>query len=404
MGAPELDIRTLLALVSVVGVVNALAWLRWSFRQDEFAGLAFFAVANAALALGMYLVSMRGVLPELMTTVVANLVTLTGLLLNHEGLRRFAGARWSPWRSPLWLLLPLALGSAWFTFVDPSVQARVLVFTGCTVIGCAWISIDLLMSREARASQLRAAALVFGGFAILQAGRWLLTVGHGPLEDFMTAGQLHAMVLIAYICFLLLKDLAIFDATVARLIAESSRLAHTDALTGLANRREALARGAKLFNKARRRSGSLTAVMVDVDHFKTINDCHGHATGDAVLVKIAALLAAATPPQGLCARLGGEEFVLLLPDTKLAAGAALAEDLRRDLEVMDWPGLPIARASASFGVAALGLSPNLDHLIARADRALLAAKADGRNRVIIDAAATANHGEQLPTQSAVNER
>lgn len=393
MAAPDLDIRTLLVMVGAVGVVNAVAWLRWTRRYAEFRGLPFFAFANAALAFGMYLVSLRGELPELVTTVVANLITLSGLLLNHEGLRRFAGAPWSPWRSPLWLLLPLATGSTWFTVVDPSVQGRILVFTGCAAIGCGWIAADLARSAEAKAAYLRPAAWVFGAFALLLGGRWLLTVAQGPLEDFMSAGQLHALVLVAYIAFVLLKDLALFDATVARLVGESRRLAETDPLTGLANRRVAIEQGTRALDEARHRSRPLSAVMIDVDHFKSINDRHGHAVGDAVLVRVAALLAATTPPPGLCARMGGEEFLLLLPDTPLHDAMALARGLRESLAREQWPGLAIAPLSASFGVATADASSTLDQLIARADRALLAAKAAGRDRVVVDPAdATIGHG------------
>lgn len=400
MAAPDLDIRTLLAMVGAVSVVNAAAWLRWSRRHGGYPGLGFFAIANAALALGMYLVSVRGALPELVTTVVANLVTLTGLLLNHEGLRRFAGARWPRWRSPLWLLLPLAAGSTWFTVVDPSVQGRILVFTGSAAIGCAWIAADLVRSAEATAAHLRPAAWVFGVFALLLAGRWALTAGQGPLEDFMAAGRIHALVLVAYIGFLLLKDLALFDANVARLVAETRRLADTDPLTGLANRRMALAHGTRVIEAGRRHGRTLSAVMVDLDHFKSINDRHGHAVGDAVLVRVAALLAAATPPGGLCARLGGEEFLLLLPDAAIKDAKALAAGIRESLAREEWPDLPVGHLSASFGVAASDDSPTLDDLIARADRALLAAKAAGRDRVVSESAdvATGRRHHQEPVR------
>jgi diguanylate cyclase (GGDEF)-like protein len=386
MLGPELDIRTLLAMVGAVGLVNAAAWLRWSRRHAEFSGLAFFAGANAALAFGMYLVSMRGELPELATTVMANLVTLCGLLLNHEGLRRFAGKPWPAWRSPLWLLLPLGAGSAWYTVVDPSVHARILVFTGCAALGCAWIAWDLARSTAAAGARLQPAAWVFGGFALLLALRWTFTVTEGPLDDFMNAGRIHELMLVAYIGFILFKDLALFDATVARVVAESRRLADIDPLTGLVNRRDALTRGARLLDAARQRGRPLSALMIDVDRFKSINDRHGHAVGDAVLVRVAEILAGALPSQGLVARVGGEEFLVLLPDTPIEAAAALAERMRHALATHPWPDPPGAAQSASFGVAATTAAATLDALILRADRALLAAKSAGRDRVVVDTA------------------
>lgn len=386
MLGPELDIRTLLAVVGAVGLINAAAWLRWGKQHIRFSGLGFFAAANAALASGMYLVSMRGELPEMITTVLANLVTLGGLLLNHEGLRRFAGARWPAWRSPLWLLLPLAVGSTWFTLIDPSVHGRILVFTACAALGCIWIALDLVRSPEAVAARLRTAAWVFGGFGCLLAVRWIVTAVMGPPEDFMRAGRIHELTLVAYIAFILFKDLALFDATVARLVGETRRLADTDPLTGLANRRVALERGVLELEGTRRRGQPLSALMIDVDHFKSINDRHGHAVGDQVLVQVAGILATKVPPEGFVARVGGEEFLVLLPNTSIETAAALAERMRRSLASHAWPDPPGGRQSASFGVATAGPAGGLDLLFAHADRALFQAKAAGRDCVVIHGA------------------
>lgn len=384
MLAPELDIRTLLTMVSVIALVNAVTWATFGRRHSAFNGLGWFAAANTALASGMYLVAMRGTFPELATTVVANVLTLSGLLLNHEGFRRFAGAEWPRWRSPLWLLLPQMAGSFWITVVEHSVHARILLFTGLAAIGCAWIAIDLARSTAARQARLMPAAWVFGGFAAMLAVRWFLTAGEVTLDDFMAAGRIHAFTLVAYIAFVLFKDLGILDAAVSRLIADIRRLAETDPLTGLANRRVAMAFGLRALESARRLGRPCAAVMIDIDEFKSINDRHGHAIGDAVLVRVASLLANATPAGGLCARLGGEEFLLLLPGMSTAAAATLATGVRESLRAETWPELPVDRVSASFGVAACDGLGSLDRLIGQADRALLEAKGAGRDRVIVD--------------------
>jgi diguanylate cyclase (GGDEF)-like protein len=384
MLTPDLDIRTLLAVVSSVALVNAITWATFSRRHATFAGLGWFAAANAMLAVGMYLVSIRGSLPDLATTVLANLVTLSGLLLNHEGLRRFARAEWSPWRTPLWLLLPLLVGSTWFTLVQPSVQGRILMFTGLAAVGCAWIAVDLTRSEAATRARLRPTAWVFGGFAALLTVRWFVTAGAVPLEDFMEAGRIHALTLVAYIAFILVKDLTVFDAAVSILIADGRRLADIDPLTGLANRRVALDRGARGLAAAQRDGLEYSVVMVDVDHFKSINDRHGHAVGDAVLVRMASLLAAAIPADGLCARIGGEEFLLLLPGIGTREAAGLAERIREAIAGHAWPEPSGRGRTASFGVAAARPGSTLDETIRRADRALLQAKEDGRDRVVID--------------------
>ncbi len=167
-----------------------------------------------------------------------------------------------------------------------------------------------------------------------------------------------------------------------RQLEELARLAREDALTGLPNRRafdDALAR---VVARAERSGAALAAVVLDVDHFKRVNDGHGHAAGDAVLAAVAARAAGALRAGDLLARVGGEEFAALLPGADLAAAAEAAERIRAAVG-----GTPIeaeGRALAvtvSLGCAALQRGEAGPALLARADARLYAAKAGGRNRV-----------------------
>lgn len=161
-------------------------------------------------------------------------------------------------------------------------------------------------------------------------------------------------------------------------------LAHTDELTGLANRRAFLEHGKATFDQARRYKRSLSLVMFDIDHFKRINDTHGHAAGDEVLRAVAAAVRRIARSADSAGRLGGEEFALLLPETFRDAAAQLAERLRREMAdlAIEMPGETL-RVTCSFGVAEQGPdAPSLDALLDRADQALYRAKAEGRNRVV----------------------
>ena len=165
--------------------------------------------------------------------------------------------------------------------------------------------------------------------------------------------------------------------------AELRRLATTDVLTGLANRRHFLERAAQELGRVRRYDTPSAFIMLDIDHFKRINDTWGHATGDAVLRSMAAVLAAAVRGTDLIGRLGGEEFGVLLPETGLEAALVLAERLREAVtaEEVAAEGESL-RFSASFGVTLLHADDDsVDTPMARADAALYAAKFAGRNRV-----------------------
>ena len=166
------------------------------------------------------------------------------------------------------------------------------------------------------------------------------------------------------------------------------RLAMTDALTGLANRRAFWFAAHNAVGIAQRHDRPLAVVMIDVDHFKAINDAHGHAVGDKVLQHVAATLARAVRGADTLARYGGEEFIVLAPETDLDSALTLArrmgELLRDSALVVEGVAL---RVTASFGIAAFGGSgDDLDRLMHRADAALYESKCAGRDRATAVAA------------------
>ena len=168
---------------------------------------------------------------------------------------------------------------------------------------------------------------------------------------------------------------------------ELERVAHTDMLTGLANRRLLLARLEMEFSRARRHGTPLALLLIDLDRFKQVNDTRGHLVGDAVLRTTGAALRELTRPEDIPARYGGEELALLLTDT--GADGARTAALRvwqhlRSIEHEDPAAGSTFRVSCCIGVALLDLTDShANDLIARADAALYAAKADGRDCVML---------------------
>ncbi len=166
---------------------------------------------------------------------------------------------------------------------------------------------------------------------------------------------------------------------------ELKRLATTDPLTGLFNRRHFFRHAEVLFRQANLLSAPLSVVMVDLDHFKSINDRYGHGVGDEVLREAAARLRRVLRADDLIARYGGEEFALLLPRTPCAAALQVAERLRRALSDRPIPtSAGELSVTASFGVACLDETvDSLDTLLLHADQALYAAKGAGRNCCVV---------------------
>lgn len=164
-------------------------------------------------------------------------------------------------------------------------------------------------------------------------------------------------------------------------------LAHTDPLTQVLNRRALTVRLASEMERARRYDSVITLLMVDLDHFKLVNDMHGHLVGDEVLREMATMLQDEVRSVDVVARYGGEEFVVVLPETSLLGATTFAERIREYVEAKLFAatqGEPV-RLTASIGVSSYPSTTvqSVDDLFARADEALYRAKADGRNKVCL---------------------
>jgi diguanylate cyclase (GGDEF)-like protein len=166
---------------------------------------------------------------------------------------------------------------------------------------------------------------------------------------------------------------------------ELRKLASNDVLTGLANRRGFIHRGEQACALARRHGRDLSVLMLDLDHFKAVNDRFGHAAGDDVLRFVAATIGLQLRTTDICGRTGGEEFAVVLPETSLEEALNTAERIRHAIERAPIPtdeAKKPLRVTASIGVATFMESgETLEEVLSEADRALYEAKRDGRNRV-----------------------
>ena len=237
-------------------------------------------------------------------------------------------------------------------------------------------------------SAIRWLAIVTVGVILIPAMGWMLLTGERP-------AILLSLGLVIF-CLSALRATKVlsnamqqnFEMTHALREAKESaeRLASTDHLTGLTSRGAFVERADAPFQYCRRNGLPVSVAVLDLDHFKQVNDTRGHAVGDMALKHAARLIQSSLRKSDLCCRWGGEEFVILLPDTALEDAAGVAEKLRLAIVAnpvtLEGGSLPM---TASFGVAEGDRS--LEALIDRADSALYRAKNEGRNRVAVDEAA-----------------
>jgi diguanylate cyclase (GGDEF)-like protein len=248
-----------------------------------------------------------------------------------------------------------------------------------------------LRPREVSAVGLFAVA-IFGLVMALMA--WQRPEVYVPRVEFghflMLATMLPAMALLAARFSDLRQRLRRQKQDLSQAVARIQELATHDELTGLVNRRHMQALMEQEHRRCARSGQCFCVAVLDVDHFKAVNDSHGHAAGDAVLVAVAARLRAALRPADLFARIGGEEFLVALPDTAPGPGLAVAEALRRAVvssPVLLPEGAGAVAVTVSIGMAWLGGEARAAgdagaRALQRADDALLTAKRRGRNQVV----------------------
>ncbi|MDH3973080.1 MAG: diguanylate cyclase [Deltaproteobacteria bacterium] len=160
------------------------------------------------------------------------------------------------------------------------------------------------------------------------------------------------------------------------------KLATRDSLTGVLNRREGFRRFSEELSRTKRTGDSLSLMMIDIDHFKSVNDNYGHQKGDDILKEVVSTILKTLRDYDLMMRYGGEEFALLLPSTAMEKAIEVAERARESIENMDsFSEVGLERITVSIGVSQLILDDTLDILISKADTALYIAKERGRNRV-----------------------
>ena len=169
---------------------------------------------------------------------------------------------------------------------------------------------------------------------------------------------------------------------VSDVLTEATERSETDALSGLLNRRGFERRAGTVLQEVRRKGRAFSLVLCDLDHFKSINDTHGHSAGDRTIAAFGRFIAESGPPGHLSGRIGGEEFAVALPGAHLLAARLFAEGARSAFSALAIPGFPDdAHCTASFGVAEIEDGETIEELMRRADAALYEAKRNGRNQV-----------------------
>lgn len=376
----SLDLRSLIIMSGIMGLLlgGMMFFLRLSYPRS-IRGLGLWAGAHAWIFMSAILFAGRGFLPDFLSIVVANLAVLTGVVFYHAGVEQFFGRRpaWARWIAILGLLAPLLY---WYALVEPSYNARLILV--CLV----WAGIFLHMSwtiwrqgPENFSTRFTAVVLLIHATVLLLRffSAWM------PLaeEGLLTPTRVQSLYVGSNAIMLLALGMGLILMAGDRLRAEFEHMASHDALTNVLTRRVFLDACEQELARCRRHGRSMALLLLDVDHFKAINDTHGHQMGDRVLIDLVERIASLLRRPDQLARFGGEEFVLLLPETTQDEAVTVAERIVAHV-AQGRDGLP--PITVSIGVATNRPDEDqIDTLLARADKALYKAKDEGRNRVAL---------------------
>ena len=273
---------------------------------------------------------------------------------------------------------------SWFMFVQPDLTWRILS------MNFGFGALSLLVAAELRTVRgngptekiLFVLSLLSGLNFVVRT--LIVVIAHGPFPSYdgFYGSSYWTTALLSHALLSLLIALSLFSAAALDVMKALKAETHTDPLSGLLNRRGFEERAALLLDQCAKAKFPVAMVLADLDHFKALNDQHGHAVGDRVIADFAAKLSFATGTRGAAGRIGGEEFAVLLPLCDLASARLFAEAIRSLYSSGGVASLPRGiRVTASFGVAARSGDEGLAPLMRRADDALYKAKKNGRDSV-----------------------
>ena len=385
------------ALVAVMQAVLALVWLigggwagevrRAAWQWAAYAGLSALSFALLMLAMRSAELDPGALLRAEVVRAAGNVSGVVAVMALRRGIWIFLGRSLVPSILP-WLLVAVLL-VAWLG-LDPAMGALRVGFNSLVL---TWLCLDIARALHLNARDvlhfrwplLLVLPLLIAAIGYAQRGLSVLLDPASVAASMTTHSAVNVGSAFSYVVLALAFHAMLMVLVVARLVAQLHLISHRDGLTGLLNRRAMQEALEAQMRRSRRNGEAFVLMMLDADHFKAINDQHGHAVGDLVLKHLSTLLHSGMREVDRLARFGGEEFLVLLPGVTLAEAIPVAERLRALVAATPLAdGDAAISVSVSVGIAEwVGATEDLSRLLVRADAALYQAKQRGCDRVAL---------------------
>ena len=378
-----LDTRTLIVSTALVTAVHGFVAILFAYQHRGTRALKQVGCGTLICALSLAGVGLRGWIPDLLPVVLSSVLLPLALLCVDNAVRVYTQV---PRRDPVgWALVALTfVGQLVIYCATPDVRGRIILLSAVTayLLGRMAVTLHWNAPPDGRRAYRFAEGLC-GLWTLVQVARIIGTVLSPPIYDILAPGPIQMVtfpIAMALSVFLMLGFVGI---ELFWLNHDLVRLATRDSLTGALNRASFLAAGREELSRCERQGGAFSIVLFDVDHFKQINDQYGHAAGDAVLIELVRTLSRSLRGYDHLARLGGEEFAVLLPELDGSSAARVAERARQSLNAaaVEVNGETL-RMRVSGGISSYPADGRtITDLLNAADAVLYRAKEAGRNRI-----------------------
>lgn len=376
----NLDLRTIVVMTGAVGVLLALVMLalRLSYPR-HIKGLGMWSLGLGLIGLAAFLFSARGSVPDSVSILAANISLMAGVLLLFFGTQRFfeLAPSYRIWVPLMVVALPfLVLVGA----VQPDFNTSIMLVS-LLWIGILVSQILTVWRHGPEVFSTRFMVVVLLAHVCVVSMRLVTAMLPLPKESLFEPTRIQSFFIVTSALIMIALMVGLVLLVAERVRRELEHYATRDSLTGAMVRRVLIDSAEQEFHRCRRHGRSMALLLIDIDRFKDINDTYGHKVGDQVLVDFVQRVRALLRRHDQLGRYGGEEFVVLLPETRLDVAQVVADRIRTRLSL---PADDLPAVTVSIGMTTnRNDDQSIDMLLARADLALFQAKADGRDRLVV---------------------
>ena len=388
-----MDLRTLFILTVLINIIIAFIMAIYWRTQKTYAGFGYWTLANVAMTVTFSLFALKGIAPEFVTVVIANTSAVSGAFFRYAGVRFFWGAESLPHlRFHQTVVAVCALLLTYYTCIDDNIVLRLfavsLIFSGYFLATARNMIKGATQGYPYEAWTLALLNLVYATLMMGRAFEWLIfpEARHLLIASSMSTLYFSSILLLEVttaLLFLMLNSQRLAK-NLLQMQGDLEKLAASDMLTGLYNRRKLEEVCTAALTHARVHNRPSALLLIDLDHLKQMNDTFGHPAGDALLNTVVKTIRSQLRDQDILGRLGGDEFVVVLPATPEDVAKTFADQIRQAVQSQPflWEDQEMAM-SISVGVAALSDADcNWQDWLKRADTNLYQAKKGGRNQIV----------------------